>query len=110
MGVQDGIKKLREKHDLTQEQFGKIAGVSAMAVSQWENGRAVPRMTAIRRITDYFNVPMSSIVDDVHYAHIALDKQVLEDDERELMRIYEGMDESHRRILLETARSIEKNV
>lgn len=50
MGIAENIKRLREAHDMTQEEFGKIAGVSAMAVSQWENGRAVPRMGAVEKL------------------------------------------------------------
>ena len=59
MDIGSSIKELREKNGLTQEQLGHIASVSAMAVSQWENGRAVPRMGAIQKIADYFGIPKS---------------------------------------------------
>lgn len=36
-----------------------------MAVSQWENGRSVPRMGSIQRMADYFKVPKSTIMGDV---------------------------------------------
>ena len=65
MNVGESIKKLRESHDMTQEQLGVVAGVSSMAVSQWENGRAVPRMGSIQRMSDYFGVPKSTIMGDV---------------------------------------------
>ena len=64
MRVAESIRKLREANSLTQEQLGEIAGVSSMAVSQWENGRAVPRMGSIQRMADYFNVPKSAIMGD----------------------------------------------
>lgn len=64
MKVGESIRKLRESHDMTQEQLGEVAGVSSMAVSQWENGRAVPRMGSIQRMADYFNVPKSTIMGD----------------------------------------------
>lgn len=64
MTVGDNIRRLRESHDMTQEAFGKIAEVSSMAVSQWENGRAVPRMGAVQRLADHFKVPKSAIIDD----------------------------------------------
>ena len=64
MGVAENIKRLRTERDLTQEEFGKIADVSAMAVSQWENGRAVPRMGAVQRIADHFGLKASNIIDD----------------------------------------------
>ena len=56
MSIADNIRRIRVQHDMTQEEFGKVAAVSAMAVSQWENGRAVPRMGAVQRIADYFNI------------------------------------------------------
>lgn len=64
MSVGSSIKKLRELHGLTQEELGKIADVSAMAVSQWENERAVPRMGAVQRIADYFGITKGEIIDD----------------------------------------------
>lgn len=64
MSVGDNIKRIRQSRDLTQEEFGKIADVSSMAVSQWENDRAVPRMGAVQRISDYFSIPKSDIIDD----------------------------------------------
>ncbi|WP_303250324.1 LexA family transcriptional regulator [uncultured Slackia sp.] len=62
MSIGANIRRIRSNHDLTQEEFGKIAGVSAMAVSQWENGRAVPRMGAVQRISDALGVPKISII------------------------------------------------
>lgn len=65
MGIASNIKSLRTAHGMTQEEFGKIAGVSAMAVSQWENGRAVPRMGAVQRIADYFSISKGLVIDEV---------------------------------------------
>lgn len=64
MSIGSNIKRLREQHSMTQEDFGKIAKVSSMAVSQWENDRAVPRMGALQLIADYFHISKSEIVDD----------------------------------------------
>lgn len=81
MGVADGIRQLRAAHGLTQEEFGKIADVSPMAVSQWENGRAVPRMGAVQRISEHFDISKSAVIDgevaepsigEVHYAVTSL--------------------------------------
>lgn len=64
MSIADNIKKLRESHNLTQAQFGEIAGVSDKAVSTWENGTAEPRMGAIQKISQYFNISKGSLIDD----------------------------------------------
>lgn len=64
MSIGENIRRIREQHELTQEEFGAIAGVSSMAVSQWENDRAVPRMGAVQRIADHFRINMGEVIDD----------------------------------------------
>ena len=64
MSIGDNIKKLRESHKLTQEEFGKIVGVTDKAVSSWETGAKAPRMGVIQKISDYFNINKSVILDD----------------------------------------------
>lgn len=64
MGIAENIKRIRATSGLTQEEFGKVAGVSSMAVSQWENGRAVPRMGAVQAIADHFKITKGEIIDD----------------------------------------------
>lgn len=64
MTIGSNIRRIRMLHDLTQEEFGKIAGVSSMAVSQWENERAVPRMGAVQKISDALGVPKNDIIGD----------------------------------------------
>lgn len=64
MSIGSNIRHIRVARDLTQEEFGKIAGVSAMAVSQWENDRAVPRMGAVQAIADHFGLNKGEIIDD----------------------------------------------
>lgn len=61
--ISDNIKMLRHRYSLTQEQLGMIAGVSDKAVSTWENGVAVPRIGAVRKMSEYFGVPISEILD-----------------------------------------------
>lgn len=64
MTIGKNIKRLRSKYGLTQEELGAIADVSSMAVSQWENDRAVPRMRAVQAIADHFKIPKSEIIDE----------------------------------------------
>ena len=73
MSIGDNIKRLREAHDLTQEQLGEIAGATDKAVSTWEKGKAVPRMGAIQRMADYFGISKSDIIEDK-------EKPILEDE------------------------------
>jgi len=66
------IAKLRKKHNLTQEQLGKMLNVSYQAVSKWENNLSEPDLATIEKITEIFNVSISEFflmaqnIDDVN--------------------------------------------
>ena len=64
MSIARNIRAVRTRNNLTQEEFGEIVGVSSMAVSQWETGRAVPRMGAVQKISDYFHISKGSLIDE----------------------------------------------
>jgi repressor LexA len=63
MSIAENIKKLREKHDLTQAELGQIAGVTDKAVWTWEQGGKNPRMGALEKIADHFGITTSSIIE-----------------------------------------------
>lgn len=64
MPISENIKKMREIFGVTQDELGEIAGVTGNAVSQWENGRAEPRMGAIERMAACFQLSKSHIIED----------------------------------------------
>ncbi len=64
LSIGTNIKTLREQHNMSQEELGKIAGVTDKAVSTWENDIKIPRMGAIQRIADYFGIRKSDIIED----------------------------------------------
>lgn len=45
--IQDRIRETRKAWKLTQTEFGKLAGVSKAAVSQWENGITTPERDSL---------------------------------------------------------------
>jgi transcriptional regulator with XRE-family HTH domain len=47
MDTGERIKQARKRLDLTQEAFGKLAGVSKAAVSYWESGQTKPERDAL---------------------------------------------------------------
>ena len=53
MQLSDGIRKLREKFLLTQEDLAKDLGVAASTVNRWETGKARPNMSAMRAIKSF---------------------------------------------------------
>lgn len=56
------IKNLRIDNDLTQEQMGKIIGVSQRTISHYESGKREPGITEIKRYAKHFNVSTDYIM------------------------------------------------
>lgn len=49
----ENIRSLRIASGITQEQLGYELGVSAQAVSRWENGATYPDITMLPMIADF---------------------------------------------------------
>lgn len=54
------ISKLRKEKGITQEELAKNVGVSAQAVSKWENG-GVPDTELLPKIADYFKISIDNL-------------------------------------------------
>ena len=54
------ISELRKAKGVTQEDVAKYVGVSAQAVSKWENG-GVPDTELLPKIADYFDIPIDML-------------------------------------------------
>ena len=64
MSIGQNIKHLREKHNLSQKDLAEIIGVTDKAVSTWELDKKIPRMGAVEKMSLYFKIPKSRILDD----------------------------------------------
>ncbi len=58
----ENIKRLRSQRELTQEQLADILGVSAQAVSRWENDTTYPDITLLPAIAAYFDVTLDELM------------------------------------------------
>lgn len=56
------ILTLRRKKGITQEELAKYVGISAQAVSKWENG-GVPDTELLPKIADYFEISIDKLFD-----------------------------------------------
>lgn len=45
-----GLKKLRARLGISAQEFGRLAGVSALSIYNWESGKARPRPEMVARI------------------------------------------------------------
>lgn len=50
------VKELRKKGGLTMEQLAQKVGVTKSRVNMWENNGSVPRMDALMKLAQHFNV------------------------------------------------------
>lgn len=52
---------LRGKENLTQQELGQAAGVSASQISRYESGQAMPRKTVMRKLADALHVRLENL-------------------------------------------------
>ncbi len=63
MQIGKNIKRLRQNKGVTQEQLAEGLHLSAQAVSKWENNMALPDITVLPLLADYFGVTIDEIMD-----------------------------------------------
>ena len=62
MMLAENIRRFRKERSLTQEQLSDVLGVSAQAVSRWENNTSYPDITLLPGLAIYFNTSVDAIV------------------------------------------------
>ncbi len=62
LAFSETLKSLRKEKNLTQEQLGDVLGVSAQAISRWENGASLPDITMLPAIAAYFEVSADTLL------------------------------------------------
>lgn len=60
--LQDAIRELRKKHNLSQVQFAKRLNVTQGAVSQWEKGATRPDTDMLARIYSEFGTTIDELM------------------------------------------------
>ena len=63
--VGEKIARLRKKNSLTQIELGKELNVSDKTISKWENNNSESNIEMINKISKYFNIKPSDLIDDV---------------------------------------------
>ena len=62
MNIGNNIATLRKEKGITQEELSNILGVSAQAVSKWENNSSCPDVALLTDIADYFGVTVDALL------------------------------------------------
>ena len=64
MNIGDNIKRLRQRHNLTQDQVAEKLCVSYQAVSKWENNINAPDISLLPEIANLFGVSIDTLFSD----------------------------------------------
>ena len=68
----NGLKKLRDRKLLTQEQIADISGVSVATISRIENGRVAPKYKTLRALAKAMDVPIETVREVILSEQISL--------------------------------------
>ena len=60
--IGDKIKQLRKEQDVTQEKLAAYLNISYQAVSKWENNTALPDITLIPQLANFFGVSTEELL------------------------------------------------
>lgn len=64
MPLGEKLAVLRKQQGISQDQLAEVMGVSRQAVSRWEVGAVTPSMEKLRRLGEFYNIPMDLLLDD----------------------------------------------
>ena len=62
MKFSDNLRILRAEYRLTQQDIGDIVGLTAQAVSKWENNLAEPDNKSLKKLAKHFNVSVDYLL------------------------------------------------
>lgn len=62
MGFADNVRANRERLGLSQEELARRVGLTNSAVSQWEAGRAKPRIGVMKALSEVFGMTVSELL------------------------------------------------
>ena len=62
--IGERVRKLRDERGLSQLALGKAIGVRQTTISQIENGENKPSWKTLQKLTEYFGVPLSYLLDE----------------------------------------------
>ena len=106
MTIGEKIKKLRQKDNITQEKLAEYLGISFQSVSKWENNIALPDVTLIVPIANFFGVTTDELFDR-DQAHE--DAEVEEYQKRSLKFQNKGMVKENLELWREAVKKYPKN-
>lgn len=111
MKISEKIYRLRTENNMTQVQFGKIAGATDKAVSTWERGEKEPRMKSLQRVCAYFGIDINQFADtetDIYKPTPISESGLISPERQALLDAIKDMDEDTVRAVLDVVKSVKK--
>lgn len=96
------LKELRLARELKQSDLGIGVGLSMQAVSDIENGRRTTTVEKLVAIADFLSVSLDYLVG--RNEKNSFNRDSLSDDQKELLTIYNSLNDFSKGILIENAR------
>lgn len=97
MEINEIIRFLRLKANLTQDKFAESIGVTTNTIQNWESGNKKPSLKAILTISDFFNVSTDYLLGRT--SNIINKNLKLSTDEEKLISDYQMLDEQGKNIV-----------
>lgn len=66
MGFSENLKNFRKVFKLSQEKFAMEIGISRSQVANYETSASEPNLTTLKRIADFFYIPIDSLLEDYY--------------------------------------------
>lgn len=62
MEICERLKEARKKSEMTQEQVAEQIMVSRVTVSRWENGKSLPDIASLIRLSDLYHISLDELL------------------------------------------------
>ena len=97
MNFAEQFKKLRDDSGLTQKELADQLNVKQQAISQYENGLAMPKIDMVVQFAEIFNVPLGYLISGIGDTC----NKNLTEDAQNLLEIYDSLPNDKKNISLE---------
>lgn len=101
------FRELCDEKGVTPYRVGKDTGISRSIFSDWKNGRSVPKADKLKKIADYFGVPVTVFIDNQVQTFGQDEGYYLDDDVKELANFLHENPEY--KVLFDATRKVKKD-
>jgi len=92
----ENLRKLRDRHDMTQEALGKLLNVTQSTIAYYESGKKQPTLETLIIIADYFEVSTDFLLNRTNVVSTA--SEISKSDSELLNKINKLSDENRKEI------------